>query len=155
MIGAPDAMLRAGDPVLAQADGYGSRGLRVLLLARTTGSLAAALETPERVFEGLTPVALIALDQRIRPEAPDTLRYFAEQDVDVKVISGDNPVSVEAVAGRLGCPTAGGRSTHGRWRKTRTGWPTWSNRPRCSAGSAPTRSARWCRPCNAVGTPWR
>lgn len=49
-----------------------------------------------------SPTALVVLEQRLRPDAADTLRYFAEQDVDAKVISGDNAVSVGAVASKLG-----------------------------------------------------
>ena len=50
----------------------------------------------------VTPVALVVLEQRVRPDARDTLDYFAAQHVTVKVISGDNAVSVGAVAGSLG-----------------------------------------------------
>ena len=50
----------------------------------------------------MTPVALVVLEQRVRPDARDTLEYFAEQKVSIKVISGDNAVSVGAVAGTLG-----------------------------------------------------
>ncbi len=50
----------------------------------------------------MTPVALVVLEQRVRPDARDTLDYFAEQKVSIKVISGDNAVSVGAVAGTLG-----------------------------------------------------
>jgi cation-transporting ATPase E len=50
----------------------------------------------------VTPVALVVLEQRVRPDARETLDYFASQHVSVKVISGDNAVSVGAVAGSLG-----------------------------------------------------
>jgi len=88
-IGAPDVLLPAGHPVLAEVDGYGARGLRVLLLAGEDG-----------------PAALVVLAQRLRADAPETLRYFAEQGVAVKVISGDNAVSVGAVAQALDLPGA-------------------------------------------------
>ncbi|MFC8833095.1 cation-translocating P-type ATPase, partial [Streptomyces griseoincarnatus] len=52
--------------------------------------------------DGVRAVALVVLEQRLRPDAADTLRYFEEQDVSAKVISGDNAVSVGAVAGKLG-----------------------------------------------------
>jgi cation-transporting ATPase E len=52
----------------------------------------------------VTPEALVVLEQRVRPDAKDTLDYFAGQGVTVKVISGDNAVSVGAVAGSLGLP---------------------------------------------------
>ncbi|MGI5146208.1 HAD-IC family P-type ATPase [Plantactinospora sp. CA-294935] len=97
-LGAPDVLLPAGHPALAEADAYGARGLRVLLLARVT----ADGPVPDPVH----PVALVVLAQRLRPEAPDTLRYFAEQGVAVKVLSGDNALSVGAVARSLGLPGA-------------------------------------------------
>jgi cation-transporting ATPase E len=50
----------------------------------------------------VTPVALVVLEQRIRPDARETLDYFAAQNVSIKVISGDNAVSVGAVAATLG-----------------------------------------------------
>ena len=56
---------------------------------------------------GLRPAALVILGDRPRPDAADTLRYFAEQDVTVKVISGDHPATVAAIAARLGLEGAG------------------------------------------------
>ncbi len=79
-------------------------GMRVLLLARARareGVTADDLADPAAV-DGVRAVALVVLEQRLRPDAADTLRYFAEQDVSAKVISGDNAVSVGAVAGKLG-----------------------------------------------------
>src|SRR6202012_4678646 len=49
-----------------------------------------------------TPVALVVLEQKVRPDARETMDYFADQGVSVKVLSGDNAVSVAAVAGELG-----------------------------------------------------
>ncbi|MGY0024809.1 HAD-IC family P-type ATPase [Streptomyces sp. YJ-C3] len=97
LLGAPDVLLPAGDPALAEIEELNQQGLRVLLLARVTRDL----EDP-RVKEDAGPAALVVLEQRLRPDAADTLRYFAEQDVKAKVISGDNAVSVGAVAGKLG-----------------------------------------------------
>jgi cation-transporting ATPase E len=97
LLGAPDVLLPAGDPVLADTEQLNEQGLRVLLLARTERDL----DDPE-VARGARPAALVVLDQRLRPDAADTLRYFAEQDVRAKVISGDNAVSVGAVATKVG-----------------------------------------------------
>ena len=97
VIGAPDVLLDPASPVAAQAEEIGAKGLRVLLLASTGYSVDAA-DAPGRV----TPVALVILEQRVRPDARETLDYFASQHVSVKVISGDNAVSVGAVAGSLG-----------------------------------------------------
>ncbi|MFE9597362.1 cation-translocating P-type ATPase [Streptomyces hokutonensis] len=97
LLGAPDVLLGADDPALAETGRLNEQGLRVLLLARVAGEL----DDPE-VARGARPTALVVLEQRLRPDAAETLRYFAEQDVRAKVISGDNAVSVGAVAGKLG-----------------------------------------------------
>jgi cation-transporting ATPase E len=55
----------------------------------------------------LRPQGLVVFSERVRPEAAATLRYFAEQGVALKVISGDNPVTVAAVASAAGLPDAG------------------------------------------------
>ncbi|RSS48202.1 cation-translocating P-type ATPase [Streptomyces sp. WAC07061] len=101
LLGAPDVLLPAGDPALDEIDGLNEQGLRVLLLARS----ARELDDPA-VATGVRPTALVVLEQRLRPDAADTLRYFDEQNVKAKVISGDNAVSVGAVAGKLGLPGA-------------------------------------------------
>ncbi|MFG2791552.1 HAD-IC family P-type ATPase [Streptomyces sp. NPDC048419] len=97
LLGAPDVLLAGDDPVLAETGRLNEQGLRVLLLARS----GRDLDDPEPA-RGARPTALVVLEQRLRPDAADTLRYFAEQDVHAKVISGDNAVSVGAVAGKLG-----------------------------------------------------
>ncbi len=97
VIGAPDVLLEPGSPAATEAEQIGAQGLRVLLLGSSDRSVDAP-DAPGRV----TPVALVVLEQRIRPDARDTLNYFASQHVTVKVISGDNAVSVGAVAGSLG-----------------------------------------------------
>ncbi|MFB7463996.1 HAD-IC family P-type ATPase [Streptomyces sp. NPDC056224] len=101
LLGAPDVLLPAGDPALDEIDGLNEQGLRVLLLARSALELDDAA-----VATGARPTALVVLEQRLRPDAADTLRYFDDQDVKAKVISGDNAVSVGAVAGKLGLPGA-------------------------------------------------
>ena len=97
VIGAPDVLLERGSPVAEQAEQIGSLGLRVLLLGSSDLPVDHA-DAPGTV----TPVALVVLEQRVRPDARDTLDYFASQNVSIKVISGDNAVSVGAVAGSLG-----------------------------------------------------
>ncbi|WPO73017.1 HAD-IC family P-type ATPase [Streptomyces sp. KN37] len=101
LLGAPDVLLPDDDPSLAEIEELNQQGLRVLLLARVAGDLDAA-----DVADGARATALVVLEQRLRPDAADTLRYFEEQDVAAKVISGDNAVSVSAVAGKLGLPGA-------------------------------------------------
>lgn len=101
VVGAPDVVAghRSTEfrskltPLLAQ-------GRRVLLLARYDGSLPDPPETldPAR----LTFLALLPLQNRIRSSAPKTFAYFAEQGVDIKVISGDDPQAVSHVAAQAG-----------------------------------------------------
>ncbi|MFF8384880.1 HAD-IC family P-type ATPase [Streptomyces kanasensis] len=102
LLGAPDVLLPDGDPVLDDIDGLNRQGLRVLLLARVGGDL----DDPH-ITAKAQPTALVVLEQRLRPDAADTLAYFADQDVAAKVVSGDNAVSVGAVAAKLGLPGAG------------------------------------------------
>ena len=97
VIGAPDVLLDPGSPVAERAEEIGSKGLRVLLL----GAADIAVDAPGAPGV-VTPAALVVLEQRVRPDARETLDYFASQHVSVKVISGDNAVSVGAVADSLG-----------------------------------------------------
>lgn len=97
LLGAPDVLLPQDDPALSETERLNEQGLRVLLLARA----ARDLDDPEPA-RGARPTALVVLEQRLRPDAGDTLRYFADQRVHAKVISGDNAVSVGAVAAKLG-----------------------------------------------------
>jgi cation-transporting ATPase E len=97
LLGAPDVLLADGDPALGETERLNEQGLRVLLLARAHRDLDDT--EPAR---GARPTALVVLEQRLRPDASETLRYFADQDVRAKVISGDNAVSVGAVATKLG-----------------------------------------------------
>ncbi|MBL1077836.1 cation-translocating P-type ATPase [Nocardia sp. 2] len=97
LIGAPDVLLDPESESASLAQEIGAKGLRVLLLARSDRSVDAA-DAPGRV----TPAALVVLEQKVRPDAKATLDYFASQGVSTKVISGDNAVSVGAVATSLG-----------------------------------------------------
>ena len=76
---------------------YAEEGLRVLVLVHSSQN-AEGTELPE----GLEPLALMLLTDVIREEAPDTLAFFDSQEVDLKVISGDDPVTVAAIARRAG-----------------------------------------------------
>jgi cation-transporting ATPase E len=101
LLGAPDVLLGPDDPMRDRVGWLAAGGVRVLLLARTDGPLA----------DGLAPgpshaVALVALEERIRPEAAATLAYFAAQGVAVKVLSGDHPATVGAIASRVEVPGA-------------------------------------------------
>ncbi|MDU7361767.1 MAG: HAD-IC family P-type ATPase [Propionibacteriaceae bacterium] len=95
VLGAPD-VLAAGD-VQAQAEEIGSTGRRVLLLGEAERAVDDAA-APGHV----KPLALVVLDQVVRPDAAETLDFFRQQDVQLKVISGDNAQSVGAVTRSLG-----------------------------------------------------
>ncbi|MFG2921777.1 HAD-IC family P-type ATPase [Streptomyces sp. NPDC048305] len=101
LLGAPDVLLADDDPALAETGHLNEQGLRVLLLARVRGDLEAA-----DAASSALPTALVVLEQRLRPDAGETLAYFDDQNVAAKVISGDNAVSVGAVAQKLGMPGA-------------------------------------------------
>lgn len=83
------------------AQKYAEEGLRVLVLAHSTET-SEGTELPA----GLKPIALLLLTDVIREEAPDTLKFFDSQEVDLKVISGDDPVTVAAIARRAGLKNA-------------------------------------------------
>ncbi|WP_328392219.1 HAD-IC family P-type ATPase [Nocardia sp. NBC_00416] len=99
LLGAPDVLLDTDSADARAAEELGATGLRVLLLARGDRPVDAP-GAPGT----LTPVALVVLEQKVRTDARDTLDYFASQDVSIKVISGDNAVSVGAVASSLELP---------------------------------------------------
>ncbi|WP_344164170.1 HAD-IC family P-type ATPase [Nocardiopsis rhodophaea] len=101
VLGAPDVLAAPNSPEAAEAERIAAQGMRVLLLARSSVPVDS-VEAPGN----LTPLALVVLDQRVRDDAAPTLRYFADQDVEVKVVSGDNAASVGAVARELDLPGA-------------------------------------------------
>jgi cation-transporting P-type ATPase E len=101
VLGAPEMVLPDDPLVVASMEAPASRGHRVLLLARARGDF-----TGDTLPTGLEAVALIGLTDRIRPDAAQTLRYFAAQGVAAKVISGDHPQTVAAIAAQVGLPGA-------------------------------------------------
>jgi cation-transporting ATPase E len=103
LIGAPEILLGDGGDagVRRHVDEVAGEGQRVVLVAH-----ADAAPNGEQLPSGLAPVALVVLAEQVRDDASDTLRFFAEQGVEVRVISGDNPVTVGAVARAVGVPGA-------------------------------------------------
>lgn len=104
VLGAPEVLLaRAGrsDPVLRRCEELAEAGRRVVLLARTEDGLRE-----DGLPDGLAAAAIVVLGDRVREDAARTLEYFAEQGVAVKVISGDHPQTVAAIARRVGVPGA-------------------------------------------------
>ena len=103
VMGAGEFILKEGfEPFRKQAETYSQNGQRVLLLAYSPENFREK-ELPV----DLKPLALLILSDKIRKEAPKTLRYFADQGVDLKVISGDSAVTVANIAKRAGMEHAG------------------------------------------------
>lgn len=102
VMGAGEFILGQGfAPYKAQAESYSQNGQRVLLLAKAQGPFDGK-ELPE----GVKAMGLVLISDKIRKEAPSTLRYFADQGVDLKVISGDNAVTVANIARKAGLDNA-------------------------------------------------
>ncbi len=98
MLGAPEFVLKTpNDRVNELVEKYTKEGLRVLLLAHSTSSIYnGTLPSTRR------PVAVIVIEDHIRPDAKDTIDWFRKNDVKIKVISGDNPAAVSSIALRVG-----------------------------------------------------
>ncbi len=81
------------DAIKKQAEQYGLNGYRVLLLAESDSNFGRA---------NCKPVAFVLLQDNIRKDAPKTIEWFKQNAVDIKIISGDNPITVSEVARRVG-----------------------------------------------------
>lgn len=102
VFGAPEMVLSTDlTTELERAATLASSGRRVLLLAHTDASLNG-----DRLPTGLHPVAMVVLAEQVRADAAETINYFLKQGVVPKVISGDSPHTVGAVAARVGLPDA-------------------------------------------------
>ena len=99
VLGAPEIVVPGDAQIAAHAGQLAEEGSRVILLAASDYPLAG-----ETLPRRLVPVALVTLGDRIREDAAATLRYFAAQGVQAKVISGDHPETVAAIAREVGVP---------------------------------------------------
>lgn len=98
VIGAPEFVMREKlCDVNELVSGYSNKGYRVVIVAKYNGILETKPLTEEAV-----PIGIIALSNPIRKGAVDTFKYFRECGVDIKVISGDNPATVAAIADEAG-----------------------------------------------------
>ncbi len=107
VLGAADALLGPGaqPPAVAELIDRGTAaGERVVLLAAAPGGLAGS-----SLPQNLRPAAVVRLQEELRPEAESTIAYLLRQGITVKVLSGDDPRTVAAVARRVGVP----QSEHG------------------------------------------
>ena len=102
VLGAPEFVLREDYEKYSQEiKNYAGRGYRVLVFGTYDGELEG-----RKLTEKVTPFAYVLMANPVRKEAPETFAYFAEQGVEVKVISGDNPLTVSEVAKEAGIPSA-------------------------------------------------
>jgi magnesium-transporting ATPase (P-type) len=108
VLGAPEVLVRAdADSQLAQEIATRQdRRLRVLLFGRARG-LAEPVGDGEPALPPIEPLALLALSERMRPDAANTVAYLRRAGVEVKVISGDGAATVAAVARAAGIDTDG------------------------------------------------
>ncbi len=101
-MGAPEFVLRPMPPKIEKiVKQYAQAGLRVLLLAYSPSQIAG-----DRLPSLFRPAAIITLADNIRSDAIETIQWFRDNDVDIKIISGDNPVTVSEVARRVGVKNA-------------------------------------------------
>lgn len=104
-IGAPEMLMdgrsRASE-IAHQAAAFAEAGFRVLLLARS-----GEWPEPGTLPADISPAALVLLDEKVRDDVPEAMRYFEMQGVSIKVISGDSPSTAAFVAGRAGIRNIG------------------------------------------------
>lgn len=102
IMGAPDVLLREGGRAAETAKDLGDQGLRILVFGKLEGADGEAWANTDDLSMDSAPQlnepVLVVLRQQLRSDARETLAYFDEQNVDIKVISGDNSDSVAAVA---------------------------------------------------------
>ena len=104
VLGAPDVLLGAAAATLVSEHEHAGR--RALVLGRTAAELTAPGGEGEPP-PPIEPIAVIALEEHVRPEAAATIAYLRDQGVAVKVMSGDSPATVAAVAERAGVQVEG------------------------------------------------
>lgn len=103
VVGAPEFIMGDRyDSIRGEAEPWSERGCRVLLLA----AYDTAFDDGPLQSAHVAPIALVFLSNLLRPDAQETFRYFASQGVSVRVISGDNPITVAQVAARAGIENA-------------------------------------------------
>ena len=97
VLGAPEFIVPNNKAALDVVDNYSQQGYRVLLLGRSKGI------DPETGDKGaVTPIAAIIISDVIKEDAKETFAYFAKSGVAIKVLSGDNPLTVSSVAKKAG-----------------------------------------------------
>ncbi|MGN0812978.1 MAG: HAD-IC family P-type ATPase [Candidatus Coproplasma sp.] len=102
VMGAPEFVLRPMPPKVERiVKQYAQLGLRVIVLAHSSTNIIN-----DKLPAILKPIAIISIADNIRDDAIETIKWFKDNDVQVKVISGDNPITVAEVAKRAGIENA-------------------------------------------------
>lgn len=100
--GAAEFMFKKGTKELnSKCNALLKQGLRVLAVGRSKKAISA-----NGTADGLEPIAIVALQDTIRSDAPEIIKWFKDNNVAIKVISGDNPLSVSVIAGKVGVQDA-------------------------------------------------
>jgi cation-transporting ATPase E len=112
VLGAPELVLAPTTPgnvqALASAERLASSGLRTLVLAHAKQPMTARDAEDASLPRTLVPGALLTFREKVRPDAGTTLAYFRDQGVDLRIISGDDPRTVAAVARDVGLDSGDG-----------------------------------------------
>jgi cation-transporting ATPase E len=99
-LGAPEYLLEHNHKLLKELDVYTQKGYRVVMLCKVDDI------TDEDIVGKVTPISAFIIKDHIRNTASSTIKWFKENGVDVKIISGDNPVTVSAIAKEVGVENA-------------------------------------------------
>ena len=103
VLGAPEFLLgKEYKKIESECEKHSRKGYRVLLVAKYDGKVDG-----KKLDKKVTPLGLITLMNPVRENAPETFKYFADQGVEIKVISGDNPLTVSEVAKKAEITNAG------------------------------------------------
>jgi magnesium-transporting ATPase (P-type) len=103
VLGAPERFASVDPALVARARQEASGGRRVLALGRTDAPLPPAGSGP-RFPDGVRALGLVLLAERLRPNAAETVAFFAAEEVELKVLSGDAPATAGAIARDAGVP---------------------------------------------------
>ena len=96
VLGAPDFITKE-EQIVHKSEEYATKGYRVLLLSKVDG-----MADMPRDLAGVEPIALIVLSDCVKEDAPETLKFFRDMGVQIRILSGDNPATVSAVAQMAG-----------------------------------------------------
>ena len=103
VLGAPEFLLgKDYGKIESECEKHSRKGYRVLLVAKYDGKVDG-----KKLDKKVTPLGLITLMNPVRENAPETFKYFADQGVEIKVISGDNPLTVSEVSKKAQIANAG------------------------------------------------